>query len=526
MNRKKLLAIFIISLFFFILTVPQETFAHAILEKAAPASDSQLEASPEEVVLYFNERLEKELYSIKVLNEDGDIVSQNKTIMSKDQKYIKQTLPSLPEGNYAVTYSILSADGHPVKGSYVFSIGEGAAGNHESLLHLSQKDTHSAFFNIVNNAVRILYFMCLLLTSGWMIWGSVNKAVQGELEIDFRRKSRYMQICLLIITACMGILQFTELLNSWNPHDIWSVLTDTAIGISWLLSMLLLCLGFLILFRFKWIDCLWAFLVLAVTSINGHAMAVEPAIFTILLDIIHLLAAAIWAGGLFYIVLYWKKQREHAKRFLPIFSQAALISILILTVTGIVYTLILLPRISYIFHTQWGIMLFIKTLVVLFVIITGSILRFTIQKKKESSLSRLLKIDFSLMIIILAIVGVFTHLNPLPQNEPLHWNTKDNSIEFTASILPKEPGDNHFMVTAHSQKEDVEIKRIELFLINNDQPDLAPIQVPFSEVKQSAQVKYMMDGKYLPFPGSWTAEVRILDSEDNEQVYQTDFTVY
>ena len=72
------------------------------------------------------------------------------------------------------------------------------------------------------------------------------------------------------------------------------------------------------------------------------------------------------------------------------------------------------------------------------------------------------------------------------------------------------------MVVANSRKEGVRIKRIELFLKYKDNPDVAPIQIPFSEQEQSKNVQYMIDGQYLPFSGNWTAEIRILDSEDNE----------
>ena len=130
------------------------------------------------------------------------------------------------------------------------------------------------------------------------------------------------------------------------------------------------------------------------------------------------------------------------------------------------------------------------------------------------------------MIAILGIVGVFTHLNPLPQNEPLEWHERENNIEFTTTISPKVPGNNHFMVVANSHKEGVNIKSIELFLKYKDNPDVAPIQVPFYEIEQSKNVQYMIEGQYLPFSGNWTAEIRILDSEDNENVFSKDFIVY
>ncbi len=57
----------------------------------------------------------------------------------------------------------------------------------------------------------------------------------------------------------------------------------------------------------------------------------------------------------------------------------------------------------------------------------------------------------------------------------------EHNIEFTTTISPKVPGNNHFMVVANSRKEGVEIKSIELFLKYKDNPDVAPIQVPFSD---------------------------------------------
>ena len=96
MNKYVLRNILILCSIFFILTIPKGVFAHALLERATPAPDSQLESPPKEIVLMFNDRLEKELYSIKVFNEDGDMVSQTKTEMSKDQDIFKASFAISP----------------------------------------------------------------------------------------------------------------------------------------------------------------------------------------------------------------------------------------------------------------------------------------------------------------------------------------------------------------------------------------------------------------------------------------------
>jgi copper transport protein len=139
MNHKQYRKVLILFLLF-IVFVPQTVFAHAILEKATPAPNSQVKESPKEIVLTFNERMEEELYSIKVFNADGDIVSDSETQLSIDQKQLTQVLPSLSDGTYTVSYRVLSADGHPIEGSYVITVGE--VGNEfEDLVHLKSQLT-------------------------------------------------------------------------------------------------------------------------------------------------------------------------------------------------------------------------------------------------------------------------------------------------------------------------------------------------------------------------------------------------
>ncbi|WP_415813949.1 copper resistance CopC/CopD family protein [Mesobacillus thioparans] len=519
--------LFILCSLLFIFMVPQEVFAHATLKKAEPAPDSELTDSPNEIVLLFDERLENELYSIKVFNEKGERVVNRKPEMSKDQKSIKQSLPDLPDGNYVISYSVISADGHPIKSSYVVSIGEETVFKRNINQQVKESQQSSAAVNVMKSSVRILFYMALILTTGWIIWGAIH-TVEKEMKPSFRQRAFRLQIALLITTVGLVIVQLSELVDHWTLTDIGSVLVGTNAGKSLVASVLLSLIGLPLLLRFKWLDLIWVLSVMAVKSFNGHAAAFETEIrsMSMQLDVVHLLAAAIWAGGLLYILTYWKKQREHVRQFLPFFSQVALISMLILIFTGVAYTLIFLPELNYLLHAQWGKLLLVKVGLVTLVFAIGAFLRHSMKKKQERSISRLVKIDFSLMVVILGIVGVLTHLNPLPENEPLEWKNQDQSIDFTTSISPKAPGYNHFKVTANAQKENLEIKRIELFLIYQDNPEIQPIQVPFSEVEPSNDVQFKINGSYLPIEGNWTAELRIVDSEDNEKVFHKDFIVY
>jgi copper transport protein len=255
-------------------------------------------------------------------------------------------------------------------------------------------------------------------------------------------------------------------------------------------------------------------------------VAFEPAFVSISLDFIHLLAASIWSGGLFFILLFWKKHREYVKHFLLIFSKAAFLSIIVLILSGATLTFIYLPDLSYLVKTQWGVLLLIKVGLVFMVILTGAFLRFNLKNKQENSIGKWLKIDMTMMFFILIIVGCFTHLSPLPQNEPLNWTETKNDREIKTMISPKIPGSNSITIDATSLEEGVIIKGIQLFLKYKDNPEVSPLQVPISTFEQDKSVYKRSESIYIPFDGNWTIELRILDSNDDESVFSKDFTVF
>ncbi|MCM3767578.1 copper resistance CopC/CopD family protein [Neobacillus niacini] len=504
---------------FLTLAIPQAAYAHAVLEKAVPAQGSHLPSSPKEIVLSFNERLESELFSLKLFDDSGKEASKTKAKLSGDQRQLSLSLPNLANGNYTISYHVISADGHPVKGSYMFSIGEGVSNKRTPAL--LQQDNQSS---TITFAIRIFYYLALLFVTGWILWGRI--AASEDIKQRNQKTARFLQAAFLIANIGFGISMASGYLEQWNMNSIISMLIGTTAGLSWVITVVLSLLGFSILLRHPWLDRSWVLLMLVAKSVNGHAFAFEPRLLTISLDVIHLLAAAIWSGGLLYVLLYFKKFREHIRHFLGVFSKAAFISIMVLVSTGTAATLLYLPKWQYVFVTQWGTFLLIKAGLVLLVIVVACIIRYYLKKQNEGPSRRWVQLDFALMLSILCITGILTSLSPIPENKPLNWHENVEEMEFTTNILPKVPGTNTFMVEANSHEEGLGIKRIELILIYNDNSEVAPIRVPLEGDVQGKYAHFMTDGNYLPFSGNWTVEVRILDSEDNEKVYQKDFVVY
>src|ERR671922_1907239 len=84
---------------------------HAVLQRAEPRVESRLKRAPDEVKLYFSERLEPAYSSLRVFNERGEQVDRGDSRVDRaDPALLRATLPALPPGTYKVQWRVLSID--------------------------------------------------------------------------------------------------------------------------------------------------------------------------------------------------------------------------------------------------------------------------------------------------------------------------------------------------------------------------------------------------------------------------------
>ncbi|WP_232695922.1 copper resistance CopC/CopD family protein [Brevibacillus daliensis] len=531
-------------LFLFLLTfvIPTRILAHASLTDSVPEQNSQQPHSPKEIRLTFNERLEKGNVSIKLFNADGESIIPANALTDTNQKQIYLPLSPLENGYYTVSYKVISADGHPISGSYIFTVGEtteappiqgGLASKGHHFNHNGLSDF--TLEQLLHYVARIVYYMSLLTLVGWIFWMTVQResTMQEIHALDLQYSVMLQRIFFLMHVVLIGT-QLPNLLVEWQLSNILSLFSGTTIGLSWLAMLGLSLFGFLFLHRVKWFDMLWLILMIATKSFSGHASATDSPLQTVLLDIVHLLSAAVWVGGILYILVHWQKSRYHAKKFIPYFSDVALASLVILILTGTLLTLIFLPDLSYLIHTEWGILLLVKSGLVLLVLVVGSLLRYDLRKKNMSSMQKLLGLDSTLMTLIIVVVGLFTYMNPLPTNEPLRWQVNNERLHVAVSITPNQVGTNKMKVSVWLPHQVGKPKNVQLLVISQD-TDIPPIDVPIIPVQTNSEQNvipgfspytYEKEGPYLPFAGKWTIQVRVMDPSDSEIIFNKEFVIY
>jgi len=96
--------------------------AHSLLLESSPAAGATLTDSPPQIALRFNNRIEKTLSTIRVLDERGG--SRPVTVLVADgpAERLTAALPALAVGSWRVEWQVLSTDGHIVSGSFSFRV--------------------------------------------------------------------------------------------------------------------------------------------------------------------------------------------------------------------------------------------------------------------------------------------------------------------------------------------------------------------------------------------------------------------
>jgi methionine-rich copper-binding protein CopC len=102
--------------------VSGKAVAHALLDHAEPRVGNKVSAAPQEVTLWFTQKLEPAFSSITVTNAAGQRVDAGKTRVSGNQMSV--SLRSGGTGTYRVIWRVLSVDSHTTNGSFTFQVGQ------------------------------------------------------------------------------------------------------------------------------------------------------------------------------------------------------------------------------------------------------------------------------------------------------------------------------------------------------------------------------------------------------------------
>ena len=109
-----------------VLSMPQIALAHAKLKSSLPAANATVSDAPHELRLTFTEKPELAVSKVILLADGKDTIPLGK--LAADAKSAETVVAPvsghLGAGRYTVQYRVAGRDGHPIRGSFAFTVGK------------------------------------------------------------------------------------------------------------------------------------------------------------------------------------------------------------------------------------------------------------------------------------------------------------------------------------------------------------------------------------------------------------------
>jgi methionine-rich copper-binding protein CopC len=95
--------------------------AHCFPDQSTPSAASVVSAPPSQVMVHFDNKFDPASTSVRVLNENGDVVS-GAGRPSSDDRELTVPLKAISAGQYFVKWRATSQDGDHTMGAYSFTV--------------------------------------------------------------------------------------------------------------------------------------------------------------------------------------------------------------------------------------------------------------------------------------------------------------------------------------------------------------------------------------------------------------------
>lgn len=403
--------------------------AHAQLVSSSPARNAVVPAEPKAVIFRFNESVEGKFGAIKVFDAGAKRVDDGDTKHPGGEGAALSTglKSGLPDGSYTATYRVISADGHPVEGGVVFSIGKQGATSSRSIDQLIGTSRAGPATKIPFGLVRTLDYLATALAIGllaFLLWcwrrGLAEVAGAGA---DWRAASEalagrawqllFLAVNLGIAASVLGVVfegATAAGTTFWGALD-GSIIRDvlsTRFGTIWgLKAVVWIALGGALMVvapkrafalrpaalgadgQILGAPGVGRVLALAIPAaalafapaLAGHATTQNDTVLLVPTDVVHVVAMSVWFGGLAALLLLVPKATaalEPVDRtrllaaLLLRFSPLALACVIALQLTGTIQSIVYLDSFGDFLHDAFGRAVLIKIVLILGLVGVGA----------------------------------------------------------------------------------------------------------------------------------------------------------
>lgn len=557
--------------------------AHGSLIRVEPADGTALAESPGEILFWFDEKVVPRFSSMRLLDsKDQPVAGLQLEPEFSEAGALRLRLPPLGKGSYLLFWKVLSdEDGHFSQGLLTFSVGMPAAQSGQTV----RGQTVQSQTSPIESGLRWLNFLLLTTTVGALAVRYLlllplhrqpsDEALQQQQQLRTRLLYGASLTGALAFVVGIGLLGWQRALTfdsssttGWMG-DSWQIITQTLWGKLWLARqaiLLFLACGLLWLARKDHTESnnLAHLLVagraidlLLIQSLSSHQIGNQADWQLRFANLtLHWLAASLWMGGLlalaFLVSPFVQRKQAHSPGWQPVdwvaFGKLAACSVALLFISGLYSMGQQVASLDALVTTGYGWALLTKVLIVLLAGLFGlfnlSLLQPELVDRLTPWLSkrippawrmggRLPRFLLTEALLGMLILGISSWLSAsVPPNSiaytidpitihPLLGKRADGLL-VTLEAKPNRLGNNLFTVRALGTAESQRVLRtvLNFHYQGENSQGLEPATTIAEEVETGV---FQAAGNYLPLPGPWQVEVRMVRADGSEQAIKFDW---
>lgn len=360
--------------------------AHAALLESVPSPGARVEASPSAVTLSFTEPLNRKLTTVVLSDAATGRVLRARVEAGGRGITVRAAAP-LERGAYRVKWHTVSTeDGHALEGSFGFGVRTAAVGGRQAL-----EQSPFARGGWLRILTRGLFYMAFVLFAGglltsallsprkpvmdWLLPAPVSAAPagSGRLSDDLGEGLRRRVVDAGWLAAgsavAVALVEAADAGSGLSATGLSDYIASNVAGLGRAATVIAIVLALALLSRSVVLAAAWAAIGLMAIAFSGHANSADPRLLAVLTDWIHLLAGAVWVGGLAHVVLAWLPSLRGGARevrrlvistVLARFGRVALPAFLLVAGTGLLNALTQLGDLTALWQTGYGVVLSAK----------------------------------------------------------------------------------------------------------------------------------------------------------------------
>jgi copper transport protein len=417
---------------------------HAALLRSTPAANSHLTRAPDSVLLVFSEGVVAKLSQISVVGPDGRTIVLGVATDPHDSRILGGAVQVAANGRYQVVWHVVSADGHPGGGKFVFTVdapaiqaittsssanavagGQSDTSNKAVAAAASdtnylptvnaQRTPESPSTPIVASLLRGLGLGGLMAGLGLLFFGTTDaeKRVPSSPAISLIGFGSVLLIAHLLVW-----LRNISPSGGFGGAFMGAVFASTpgrAEGLRVALALATLCAAALV--RRRTLTLIVGAACLILSGAIGHPAGIQP-LWTIPSKAVHLLAGAAWLGGLLWLVSGSRREDVDCPAEARRVSNVALIAVILVLLSGIIQIWFFLQQPSDLIHSNYGRLASLKIIGLLGLIGLGAFNRYLLLPAMDDSatrpaLSRTVRQEIAFMTVLIVIGGFLAYV-PTP----------------------------------------------------------------------------------------------------------------